>query len=100
MSRFNLPEAIDKLGQAYLKKILRKDAPNFRKSKLQKAAKKSTPMYSSTLFDQAALDEYDQKDKLLKMMRTSKSYNKHPSHRALYDALMQSLIVDEDDMDK
>nr|GEW26826.1 hypothetical protein [Tanacetum cinerariifolium] len=50
-------------GQAHLKKILQKDVPDFGKSKLQKVAKKSTPKYSSTLFDQAALDEYDQKDK-------------------------------------
>ncbi|GJW32156.1 hypothetical protein Tco_0052188 [Tanacetum coccineum] len=77
ISRFNLPEAIDKSVQTHLKNILPKDVPDF-----------------------ATLDEYDQKDKLLKMTRTSKSYNKHPTHRALYDALMQSLIIDEDDMDK
>ncbi|GJY96271.1 hypothetical protein Tco_0512632 [Tanacetum coccineum] len=34
------------------------------------------------------------------MMMKSKSYNKHPAHRAMYDALVQSLIVDKDDMDK
>ncbi|GJU18183.1 hypothetical protein Tco_1146149 [Tanacetum coccineum] len=28
------------------------------------------------------------------------SYNKHPVHKALYDALMQSLLVDEDGMDQ
>nr|GEW10156.1 hypothetical protein [Tanacetum cinerariifolium] len=40
------------------------------------------------------------KDKLLKLMMKSKSYDKHPAHRPLYDALVQSLLVDEDDMDK
>ncbi|GJU49419.1 hypothetical protein Tco_1219236 [Tanacetum coccineum] len=34
------------------------------------------------------------------MMMSSKSYNKHPVHKALYDALMQSLLVDEDGMDQ
>ncbi|GJT83733.1 hypothetical protein Tco_1058075 [Tanacetum coccineum] len=68
--------------------------------KPEKAAKQSMPKYSATPFDQAALDEYDQKEKLLKLMRKSKSYDKHPHHRALYDTLMLSLIVDEDDMDK
>ncbi|GJU26671.1 hypothetical protein Tco_1165292 [Tanacetum coccineum] len=34
------------------------------------------------------------------MMMASKSYEKHPAHKAFYDALIQSLFVDEDDMDK
>ncbi|GJX52138.1 hypothetical protein Tco_0280507 [Tanacetum coccineum] len=58
------------------------------------------PKYSNKPFDQAGLNEYDQKDKLLKLMQKSKSYDKHPYHKALYDALVLSLIVDEDDMDK
>ncbi|GJU43763.1 hypothetical protein Tco_1201029 [Tanacetum coccineum] len=34
------------------------------------------------------------------MMMASKSYKKHPAHKELYDALIQSLFVDEYDMDK
>ncbi|GJT45713.1 hypothetical protein Tco_0954428 [Tanacetum coccineum] len=34
------------------------------------------------------------------MMRENKSYEKHPTHQALYDAVMQSIILDEDDMEK
>ncbi|GJU57868.1 hypothetical protein Tco_1235634 [Tanacetum coccineum] len=34
------------------------------------------------------------------MMMASKSYEKNPAHKALYDALIQSLFMDEDDMDK
>ncbi|GKG46782.1 hypothetical protein Tco_0503979, partial [Tanacetum coccineum] len=34
------------------------------------------------------------------MMRECKAYNRHPTHKALYDALAVSLSVDEDDMDK
>ncbi|GKD66294.1 hypothetical protein Tco_1308402, partial [Tanacetum coccineum] len=58
------------------------------------------PKHSTTQFDQAADDEYVQKDILFKMMMASKSYEKHPAHKALYDALIQSLLVDENDMDR
>ncbi|GJY87265.1 hypothetical protein Tco_0501893 [Tanacetum coccineum] len=34
------------------------------------------------------------------MIRESKSYEKNPTHKALYDALMLSLILDEDDIDR
>ncbi|GJU38001.1 hypothetical protein Tco_1186355 [Tanacetum coccineum] len=34
------------------------------------------------------------------MMMASKSYKKHTAHKALYDALIQSLFVDENDMDQ
>ncbi|GKD53045.1 hypothetical protein Tco_1286432 [Tanacetum coccineum] len=44
-----------------------------------------------TPFDQATLDEYDQKDKLFQMMRKSISYNKHPAHKALFDSLTLTL---------
>ncbi|GJZ87714.1 hypothetical protein Tco_0659324 [Tanacetum coccineum] len=50
--------------------------------------------------DQAADDKYVQKDILFKMMMASKSYEQHPTHKALYDALIQSLLVDENDMDR
>ncbi|GKD66482.1 hypothetical protein Tco_1308590 [Tanacetum coccineum] len=100
MSRFNLPEAIDKSVKAHLKNGLPKDVPEIGKIKMEKAGKKSLPKYSATPFDQTALDIYDHKDKLFKMMRECKAYNIHPTHKALYDALAVSLSVDEDDMDK
>ncbi|GJR77788.1 hypothetical protein Tco_0090153, partial [Tanacetum coccineum] len=34
------------------------------------------------------------------LQKKSKSYEKHQAHRALYDALMLSMILDEDDLDK
>ncbi|GJY74058.1 hypothetical protein Tco_0478489 [Tanacetum coccineum] len=58
------------------------------------------PKHSSTTFDQAALDEFEQKDKLFQMMSKSRSYTKHPAYKALFDALALSLSVDEDDMEK
>ncbi|GKB90951.1 hypothetical protein Tco_0963223 [Tanacetum coccineum] len=75
MSIFNLLDEIDKSIKAHLKNILPKDLPDFGKIKLEKATKKSLP-------------------------KESKACNKHPTHKALYDALAISLSVDEDDMDK
>ncbi|GJZ64989.1 hypothetical protein Tco_0621685 [Tanacetum coccineum] len=61
MSSFNLPEAIDKSMKAHLKNVLPKYVPYYGKIKLEKA-KKSMPKNSSTLVDQAALDECEEKD--------------------------------------
>ncbi|GJT52373.1 hypothetical protein Tco_0978530 [Tanacetum coccineum] len=51
-------------------------------------------------FNKAALAMYDQKDKLYIMMEKFKAYDRHPTHKALFNALAVSLSVDEDDMDK
>ncbi|GJW13749.1 hypothetical protein Tco_0017882 [Tanacetum coccineum] len=58
------------------------------------------PKFSATPYDQAAKAEFKQKEILSKMMREFKSYEKYPTHKALYDALMLSLIQDEDDLDR
>nr|GEX99687.1 hypothetical protein [Tanacetum cinerariifolium] len=75
MSRFNLPEAIDKSVKAHLKNILPKDLLDYGKIKVEKAAKKSIP-------------------------KECKAYDRRPAHKALYGALAVSLSVDSDDMDK
>ncbi|GJT44674.1 hypothetical protein Tco_0953389 [Tanacetum coccineum] len=76
MSRFNIPEAIDKSVKAHLlKNVLPKGAPDFGKIKQEKAVKQSMSMFSTTPFDEAFLEEYDQKDKLLKLMRKSNLKN-------------------------
>ncbi|GJT32134.1 hypothetical protein Tco_0922553 [Tanacetum coccineum] len=93
-------EAIDKSVQAHLKKNLPKDVPDFGKHKQEKVTKQSMPKYSTKPFDEASLKEYEQKDKLIKLIMKSKSYNTHPAHMKLYDSLMDSLLVDEKDMDK
>ncbi|GKE20441.1 hypothetical protein Tco_1431953 [Tanacetum coccineum] len=49
---------------------------------------------------QDARVEFEQKEILFNMMRENKSYEKHPTHQLLYDALMQSLILDEYEMEK
>nr|GEU64032.1 hypothetical protein [Tanacetum cinerariifolium] len=93
-------DAIDKSVKAYLKKVLPADVHDIGKIKMVKAAKKSMPKYSPKPFDQASLSEFDQKDKLFQMMSKSMSYNRYPSHKALYDSLAISPSVDEDVMDK
>ncbi|GJW55553.1 hypothetical protein Tco_0099638 [Tanacetum coccineum] len=99
MSSFSLPDAIDKLVKSHLKKVLPADVPEFGKIKMEKAAKQSMPKYSSIPFDQAALDEFEEKDKLFQMMSKSRSYNRLPAYKALYDTLALSLNVDEHDME-
>ncbi|GJU32857.1 hypothetical protein Tco_1176446 [Tanacetum coccineum] len=64
---------------------------------MEYASKQKDSKQSATPLNQ---EEFKQKDILFKMMRESKSFEKHPTHKALYDALMLSLIKDEDDMDK
>nr|GEV59071.1 hypothetical protein [Tanacetum cinerariifolium] len=76
------------------------DASEIHKIKLKHASKQKGLKHSTTPFDQAAMDKYTQKDLLFKMMMSSKSYNKHPARKDLYDALMQSLLMDEDGMDQ
>ncbi|GJX92142.1 hypothetical protein Tco_0345468 [Tanacetum coccineum] len=72
MSSFNIPEAIDKSVKAHLmKNVLLKGAQNFGKIRKEKATKQSILKYSTTPFDEDSLMEYDQKDKLLKMMMKS-----------------------------
>ncbi|GKC01994.1 hypothetical protein Tco_0993604 [Tanacetum coccineum] len=48
----------------------------------------------------AALKEFDQKRTLLETMTKTKSFNKNAKHMALYHALMESILEDEDAMDK
>nr|GEV24140.1 hypothetical protein [Tanacetum cinerariifolium] len=100
MSKVNLPKAIGKSVQAHLKKVLSKDAPDFSKIKQEKAVKQSMPKFSIKLFDEVSLKEYDRKDKLLKLIMKSKSYNIHPIHNKLYEALMDSHLDPPADVDK
>ncbi|GJX57206.1 hypothetical protein Tco_0287103 [Tanacetum coccineum] len=77
-----------------------KSASEIIKIKLEHASKQNWPKHSSTPFDKTTKNEYKQKDILLNMMIASKSFEKHPAHKELYDALIKPLLVDEDDMDQ
>ncbi|GJT20730.1 hypothetical protein Tco_0890667 [Tanacetum coccineum] len=83
MSRFNIPEAIDKSVIAHLmKNVLPKDTLDFGKLGQEKAAKKSMPKYSTTQFDEDSLtkrrDDKDQDpstgSKMEKKKRKQKDY--------------------------
>ncbi|GJZ74036.1 hypothetical protein Tco_0638182 [Tanacetum coccineum] len=54
----------------------------------------------TTPYDKAAKDEHKQKDILFRMMMASMSHIKHHAHKKLYDVLIQSLLMDKNDMDR
>ncbi|GJW08335.1 hypothetical protein Tco_1570758 [Tanacetum coccineum] len=56
--------------------------------------------YTIKSTDKVALKEYDQKSALFQTMNENKTFNINPANHALYHALMEALIVDEDAMDK
>ncbi|GJW35596.1 hypothetical protein Tco_0058516, partial [Tanacetum coccineum] len=91
--RFQVPTAIDE----YLGSSLR---DTLQKIKQEQAAKEKMPKFLATPYDQVDEAEFKQKEILFKMMRESKSYEKHLKHKELYDALVLSLIQDEDDLDR
>ncbi|GJX80066.1 hypothetical protein Tco_0328215 [Tanacetum coccineum] len=95
-----LQKHTEELKQEFKQQESQKSALEIMKIKQEHASKQKWPKYSSTPFDKNAENEYKHKDILFKMMLASKSYEKHPAHQALYDALIQSLFVDEDDMDQ
>nr|GEU33796.1 hypothetical protein [Tanacetum cinerariifolium] len=99
ISKINHSEAINKFVQAHLKKVLSTVAPGIGKLKPKKVAKQSMPKYFNKPFDDVSLKKYDLKQKLISLMSKSKSFNTHLAHQTLNVALMDSLLVDEDDMD-
>ncbi|GJX52294.1 hypothetical protein Tco_0280663 [Tanacetum coccineum] len=100
----DLEKDVKKLKQVYHSPAIHesikslKDVSEIIKVKQEHAAKEKMPKYLTTPFDQAADDEYVKKDIMFKMMMESKSYEKHLAHKALYEALIQSLLVDENDV--
>nr|GEX09685.1 hypothetical protein [Tanacetum cinerariifolium] len=91
--RSHVPLVVDK----YLGSTL---GDTLQKVKHKQATKEKLPEYSSTPYDQQANEQHKQKDILFKMMMSSKSYERHPAYKALYDALLESIFVDENDMDR
>nr|GEU33506.1 hypothetical protein [Tanacetum cinerariifolium] len=77
-----------------------KDVFEIIKVKVEQAAKEKILKCSSTLYDLQDDEEYKQKDILFRMMMASKSHERHSVHQALYDALLETIYVDEDDMDR
>ncbi|GJZ77237.1 hypothetical protein Tco_0641909 [Tanacetum coccineum] len=67
---------------------------------MEQARKQQVPKETITSSDTATLKEFDQKTTLFNTMTKSKSFNKSLKHRALYHALMESILENEDALDK
>ncbi|GJY91180.1 hypothetical protein Tco_0506376 [Tanacetum coccineum] len=83
-----------------LHKKPQKSAANIHKIKMEHATKQQESQYTIKSSDKATLKEFDHKRALFETMAASKTFNKHPKHKALYHALMESILTDEDAMDK
>ncbi|GJW71530.1 hypothetical protein Tco_0128447 [Tanacetum coccineum] len=80
--------------------VPKKCTEHIRKIKMEHARKQQEPKETISSFDTTALEEFDQKTTLFETMTKSKSFNKSPKQRALYHALMESILEDEDAMDE
>ncbi|GJT45721.1 hypothetical protein Tco_0954436 [Tanacetum coccineum] len=58
------------------------------------------PKYTIKSTDKAALKDYDLKSALYQTMNANKYFSRNPTNHALYHALMEALIEDENAMDK
>ncbi|GKC22707.1 hypothetical protein Tco_1024857, partial [Tanacetum coccineum] len=73
-----LQNVLQKHTEELIQQSSQKDIFEIIKMKQEQADKKKMPKFSTTPYDQAAEDEFKQKEILLKMMRESKSYEKQP----------------------
>ncbi|GJU75436.1 hypothetical protein Tco_1272506 [Tanacetum coccineum] len=67
---------------------------------MSSAGKQQECKYTITSFDTAELQECDQKRTLFETMTKTKSFNKNTKHEAVYHALIESILKDEEAMDK
>ncbi|GJT17685.1 hypothetical protein Tco_0876391 [Tanacetum coccineum] len=77
-----------------------KSASEIFKIKKEQVEKQKMPKYTIKSTDKAALKEYDLKSTLYQTMNENKTFNINPANHALYHALMEALIEDENSMDK
>nr|GEU42206.1 retrovirus-related Pol polyprotein from transposon TNT 1-94 [Tanacetum cinerariifolium] len=78
----------------------KKSASEICKIKKEQAEKQKMPKYTIKSTNNVALKEYDLKSALYQTMNKNKSFNRNPANNALYHALMEALIEDENAMDK
>nr|GEY87726.1 hypothetical protein [Tanacetum cinerariifolium]GEY87943.1 hypothetical protein [Tanacetum cinerariifolium] len=67
---------------------------------MEQARKHQEPKYTIVTSDVDALWEFDQKLTLFKTMTKTKSFERNSKHKALYYALIESILEDKDAMDK
>nr|GEY17016.1 hypothetical protein [Tanacetum cinerariifolium] len=77
-----------------------KSAADIRKIKVEQAGKQQEPNYRILSSDVDALWEFDQKRTLFDTMTKTKSFEQNSKNKALYHALMESILEDKDAMDK
>ncbi|GKB58456.1 hypothetical protein Tco_0914642 [Tanacetum coccineum] len=77
-----------------------KSAADIRKIKMEQAGKQQEPKYTIVSSDVDALWEFDQKRTLFETMTKTKSFERNSKHKALYHALMESILEDKYAMDK
>ncbi|GJR39899.1 hypothetical protein Tco_1215583 [Tanacetum coccineum] len=67
---------------------------------IRNISKQQESQYTLKSSDKDTLKEFDQKRVLFETMTSSKSFNKHLKHKALYHALMESILMDENAIDQ
>nr|GFA11616.1 hypothetical protein [Tanacetum cinerariifolium] len=92
-----LADAVNALKQ---QQNLQKSAEEIQKIKMEQVEKLPESKYTIRSSDKTALIEFDMKKALFDSMHASKSFNKYPTNKTLYHALIESLIKDENDMDQ
>ncbi|GJY36177.1 hypothetical protein Tco_0421555 [Tanacetum coccineum] len=103
--QFEVPKAVKEYLGSSLDDAMQQYAPqksieDILEIKMEHARKQQVPKETITPFDTTALREFDQNTTLFETMTKSKSFNKSLKQRALYHALMKSILEDEDAMDE
>ncbi|GJW75863.1 hypothetical protein Tco_0135233 [Tanacetum coccineum] len=98
IKEYSVPaKTVERLKQQYAPQ---KSVEDIQEIKMDHARKQQVPKETFTSSDTTALEEYDQKTNLFETMTKSKSFNKSLKQRALYHALMESILEDEDVMEE
>ncbi|GJU96605.1 retrovirus-related pol polyprotein from transposon TNT 1-94 [Tanacetum coccineum] len=79
---------------------LKHSASEIRKIKKEQAENQMMSKYTIKSTNKVALKEHDQKSALYQTIYENNSFNRNPVNRALYHALIEALIEDENAMDK
>nr|GEU64030.1 reverse transcriptase domain-containing protein [Tanacetum cinerariifolium] len=90
-------ETIKRLRQQYAPQ---KSVENIQEIKMEHTRKQQVPKETINSSDTTTLAEFDQKTTLFETMTKSKSFNKSSKQRALYHALIESILKDENAMDE
>ncbi|GJZ83711.1 hypothetical protein Tco_0648884 [Tanacetum coccineum] len=77
-----------------------KSIEDIQEIKMEHARKQQVPKETITSSDTTTLEEFDQKTTLFETMTKFKSFNKTLKQRALYHAFIESILEEEDAMDK